>query len=163
VRSISRPMYVLAAAARRYGRGDFSARVPEKGVEELRELAAALNEMAVATGVARAQLSEQAARLAASKEEAERAGRAKSEFLARQRRIAMRAEFAAGSDTWVEADRQRLKQILLNLLANAVKYNRDEGSVTVTLKPVNGRARIRVTDTGLGIAQDQLPKLFTPF
>src|SRR5436309_469687 len=83
VRSISRPMYVLAAAARRYGRGDFSARVPEKGVEELRELAAALNEMAVATGVARAQLSEQAARLAASKEEAERAGRAKSEFLSR--------------------------------------------------------------------------------
>ena len=248
VRSISRPMYVLAAAARRYGRGDFSARVPEKGVEELRELAAALNEMAVATGVARAQLSEQAARLAASKEEAERAGRAKSEFLSRmshelrtplnailgfaqllefedldarqrenvghivsggrhlldlinevleitrlevggatpsiepvhletvareavelvtplagQRKIAMRAEFAAGSDTWVEADRQRLKQILLNLLANAVKYNRDEGSVTVTLKPVNGRARIRVTDTGLGIAQDQLPKLFTPF
>src|SRR5436309_1600472 len=34
--------------------------------------------------------------------------------LAGQRKIAMRAEFAAGSDTWVEADRQRLKQILLN-------------------------------------------------
>src|SRR5205823_4704587 len=83
--------------------------------------------------------------------------------LASQRKIDMKAHFGAGSENWVAADRQRLKQILLNLLANAVKYNRDEGSVTVTLKPVNGRARIRVTDTGLGIAQDQLPKLFTPF
>jgi signal transduction histidine kinase/CheY-like chemotaxis protein len=248
VRSISRPVYLPAAAARRYGRGDFSARVAEEGVEELRELAAALNEMAVATGVARAQLSEQAARLAASKEEAERAGRAKSEFLSRMshelrtplnailgfaqlleleeldarqrdnvvhivsggrhlldlinevleitrlevggltptiepvhvetlireavelvtplasaRKIDMRAKLGSHHDTWIAADPQRLKQILLNLLANAVKYNRDEGSVTVTLKPEGDRLCIRVTDTGLGISQDQLPKLFIPF
>src|SRR5207248_10125090 len=61
------------------------------------------------------------------------------------------------------ADQQRVMQILINLLANAVKYNRDEGSVDVTLKRAGGGLRIRVTDTGLGIAQDQLPKLFTPF
>jgi signal transduction histidine kinase/CheY-like chemotaxis protein len=83
--------------------------------------------------------------------------------LAAQRGIALAAPIEGQADLWIAADLQRLKQILLNLLANAVKYNRDGGSVTVRLKNVGGRARIMVTDTGQGIPQDQLPKLFIPF
>jgi CheY-like chemotaxis protein len=82
--------------------------------------------------------------------------------LAAQRGIELAAG-EAGKDLWIAADPQRLKQVLLNLLANAVKYNRDAGSVTVRIKDMGGRARIAVTDTGQGIPQDQLPKLFIPF
>jgi CheY-like chemotaxis protein/anti-sigma regulatory factor (Ser/Thr protein kinase) len=83
--------------------------------------------------------------------------------LAAQRRIVLGASIGQQSHLWVAADHQRVKQILLNLLANAVKYNRDGGSVTVRVKALDGRARIEVTDTGQGIPQDQLPKLFIPF
>jgi CheY-like chemotaxis protein len=83
--------------------------------------------------------------------------------LAAQRRIAMSAQASAHDDVWLAADAQRLKQVLLNLLANAVKYNREGGSVTVEVRGLGDRARILVVDTGMGIPQDQVPKLFIPF
>jgi signal transduction histidine kinase/CheY-like chemotaxis protein len=83
--------------------------------------------------------------------------------LAAQRQIEVSASLGAHDDLWIAADLQRLKQILLNLLANAVKYNRDGGSVTVSVKQLGETVRIEVTDTGQGIPQDQLPKLFIPF
>jgi signal transduction histidine kinase/ActR/RegA family two-component response regulator len=83
--------------------------------------------------------------------------------LAAQRGIEMTAPSTAQADVWIAADLQRVKQILLNLLANAVKYNRDGGSVSVSIKNLGDRARIEVTDTGQGIPQDQLPRLFIPF
>ena len=62
------------------------------------------------------------------------------------------------------ADRQRLQQVLLNLLSNAVKYNRPEGAVTVSCdRTPSGTCRVAVTDTGLGIAPERMPRLFTPF
>ena len=70
----------------------------------------------------------------------------------------------AGCEVHVLADRQRLRQVLLNLLANAVKYNREGGSVTVACAGVDGdRLRISVIDTGHGIPSDQLDRLFLPF
>ncbi len=69
-----------------------------------------------------------------------------------------------GCDAHVLADRQRLRQVLVNLLANAVKYNREGGSVTVACAVVaSDRLRISVTDTGYGIPSDQLERLFRPF
>jgi PAS domain S-box-containing protein len=71
---------------------------------------------------------------------------------------------AASPAAYVFADRQRLKQILLNLLANAIKYNRAGGSVSVFCEPVGDtRLRIEVTDTGRGIRPEHLPLLFSPF
>lgn len=62
------------------------------------------------------------------------------------------------------ADAGRLKQVLLNLLSNALKYNRPGGRVTVRLaEEADGQVSIEVADTGLGIPADQLPKLFEPF
>jgi PAS domain S-box-containing protein len=67
-------------------------------------------------------------------------------------------------DMAVTADRVRLKQVLINLLSNAVKYNKTGGSVRVAAKQVaDGRIRIEVTDTGLGIDEQQIPGLFSPF
>jgi len=66
--------------------------------------------------------------------------------------------------THVLGDRQRLKQVLLNLLSNAVKYNREGGSVRLDCEPVpEGRLRIKVTDTGLGIPPEAIGRLFVPF
>jgi PAS domain S-box-containing protein len=64
----------------------------------------------------------------------------------------------------VWADRQRVIQVLLNLLTNAVKYNQPGGSVTVTCAPTDdGLLAVHVTDTGTGIPADALPRLFEPF
>lgn len=63
---------------------------------------------------------------------------------------------------WTDAT--RLKQILLNLLTNAVKYNRDKGIVTLSCNEIPERMlRISVDDTGIGIAKDKQHNLFTPF
>jgi signal transduction histidine kinase/ActR/RegA family two-component response regulator len=65
---------------------------------------------------------------------------------------------------YVFADRQRLQQILLNLLSNGVKYNRVGGTVAVSCEPRDAtHLRIKVADTGYGISPEQLGHLFTPF
>ncbi|MDO9286731.1 MAG: PAS domain S-box protein [Aquabacterium sp.] len=64
----------------------------------------------------------------------------------------------------VQADRIRLKQVLVNLLANAIKYNHHGGEVAVRTEPAaDGAWRLSVQDTGPGIAADKLPQLFTPY
>lgn len=71
---------------------------------------------------------------------------------------------AAENLFYVYADRTRVKQVLINLLSNAIKYNRDDGAVIVQCQ-MNGENRIRVSvrDTGAGLAENQLGKLFQPF
>jgi len=82
--------------------------------------------------------------------------------LAEQRGIVV--ETQDGDDIVVLADRQRLTQILLNLLGNAVKYNREGGHVRVSAGVGRrGRARVAISDTGVGIPADKLALLFTPF
>ena len=64
----------------------------------------------------------------------------------------------------IYADRTRLKEVLLNLFSNAVKYNREQGSITVAYEARTGqRVRVLVTDTGRGIPQDQQERVFQPF
>jgi PAS domain S-box-containing protein len=70
----------------------------------------------------------------------------------------------SAGDVHVLADRQRLRQVLLNVLSNAVKYNRAGGEVTIRCQEVNGdRLQIAVTDGGYGIAPEHLDRLFHPF
>jgi len=71
---------------------------------------------------------------------------------------------AAREETYVRAEQQRLKQVLLNLLSNGVKYNRKGGTLTVSGQAVpEGRYRLTVTDTGGGMPPALLSRLFTPF
>jgi CheY-like chemotaxis protein len=65
---------------------------------------------------------------------------------------------------YVEADPLRFKQVLLNLVSNAIKYNHPNGSVVVSIERLSsGRVRIGIKDTGRGISEDRHEKLFTPF
>lgn len=78
--------------------------------------------------------------------------------------VRVEAEAVTASRRHVIADRQRLKQVLLNLLANAVKYNRAGGLVTLSVEPAPpARLRLKVTDTGPGIPADRMARLFVPF
>jgi signal transduction histidine kinase len=65
---------------------------------------------------------------------------------------------------YVLADETKLKQVLINLLTNAIKYNHDGGNVTVEyFQNDSGITRISIQDTGLGLTQEQIDKLFQPF
>jgi PAS domain S-box-containing protein len=64
----------------------------------------------------------------------------------------------------VRADGTRLKQVVINLLTNAIKYNRPGGEVRLLARAgVDGTHQIEVHDTGLGIPADQMERLFEPF
>jgi PAS domain S-box-containing protein len=65
---------------------------------------------------------------------------------------------------FVKADRTRVKQVLINLLFNAIKYNRPGGAVAVECTPgAADSIRISVRDTGAGLTAEQLGQLFQPF
>jgi PAS domain S-box-containing protein len=63
----------------------------------------------------------------------------------------------------VWADPTRLRQVLLNLLTNAVKYNHRGGSVHVQAEPRDGQVALRVSDSGRGMTDEQLAHAFEPF
>lgn len=67
----------------------------------------------------------------------------------------------AGQMVW--ADFTRLKQVLLNLLSNAIKYTEKGGSVSLSVVPSGDHLRISVTDTGKGLEEEEIRRLFVPF
>jgi PAS domain S-box-containing protein len=84
--------------------------------------------------------------------------------LAEERRIELSSLESLHQSAYVMADRQRFKQVLLNLLTNAVKYTPRDGKITVSADlSAAGMMRLVVSDTGAGIPSEKLARLFTPF
>lgn len=84
--------------------------------------------------------------------------------LASQKKLELRGEIATDLPDRILADEARLRQVLLNLLNNAVKFTASGAvSVAVTVSPDRTSLRIAVTDTGIGIPQDRIPYLFQDF
>ena len=73
------------------------------------------------------------------------------------------SETIVGQDLKVRADRKRLKQVLSNLLSNAIKYNRRGGSIFITCRREGDAVELAVEDTGHGLDEVQLARLFAPF
>jgi signal transduction histidine kinase len=64
----------------------------------------------------------------------------------------------------VKADTKRLKQVLINLISNAIKYNHENGEVTIEVNDIDKKkVRVSVTDTGDGLTKEQCDGLFVPF
>lgn len=81
-----------------------------------------------------------------------------------ERRVAVHHDIGSRPGERVMGDAQRLRQVMLNLLANAIKYNREGGHVDISVRSADGdRVRLTVRDSGAGIAHDLLPRLFQPF
>lgn len=84
-----------------------------------------------------------------------------------KRNIVMKFNHTKGASAYVNADLQRTKQILLNLMNNSLKYNVEGGTVEVGYESVEGSdnkfTRIYVSDSGIGINPEHLEKIFEPF
>lgn len=66
------------------------------------------------------------------------------------------------TDLFLQADEMRLKQIIHNLLVNAVKYNHPDGTITISVEQEEA-VKINVKDTGIGLPEHEMDKLFEPF
>ena len=83
--------------------------------------------------------------------------------IARERGLAFAVDVAAGAPPMIGTDRQRLEQVLKNLLSNAFKFT-EAGSVTLAIAPIDGdRLELSVTDTGIGISPEQQQSIFDAF
>ncbi|HNS03208.1 MAG TPA: ATP-binding protein [Anaerolineae bacterium] len=94
-------------------------------------------------------------------ESLERVAAANAE-LAAQRGIRLEVQIAPDLP-WVEADRERLAQVLANLVSNALRYTPDGGVITLSGEAVDHRVLLRVSDTGQGIDPEHTPHVFRRF
>ena len=63
----------------------------------------------------------------------------------------------------MEVDQKRIGQVVTNLLSNAIKYNNENGSITVRSEVTDNELLVQVADGGIGIANEDIPKLFERF
>jgi two-component system, chemotaxis family, CheB/CheR fusion protein len=64
---------------------------------------------------------------------------------------------------WVHADKERIGQVLINLITNAVKYSPEGGTVVIASEALNGMVQVSVQDQGIGIPEDLWDKVFDRF
>ena len=82
-------------------------------------------------------------------------------LLAEEKSILFRCQ--AAPDIYVEGDRSRLQQVIVNLIANAIKYTPDTGEVVVRVRSEGPVAVLEVSDNGVGISAEALPHVFERF
>ena len=75
----------------------------------------------------------------------------------------VQVELRVCDETTVRGDRHRLKQLLLNLTDNAIKYNQPDGRIAIALRRNNGAAELTIANTGPGLAPEKLPRVFDRF
>ena len=86
---------------------------------------------------------------------------ADAQMLAQPQKISV--HLIACDEITVHGDRHRLRQLLLNLTDNAIKYNQPQGRVTIALSRNNGAAELRISNSGAGVLPENLPRVFDRF
>lgn len=84
------------------------------------------------------------------------------EFEARKREVQIRFEFQQDI-IQIECDKNRLKQVFLNLIKNGIEAMPDGGDITIRAAVINNEVQIAIQDTGVGIPQEQLKSIGEPF
>jgi PAS domain S-box-containing protein len=83
--------------------------------------------------------------------------------VANQKNIQITTEFSVKHNSYVFCDPLRLRQIVINLIDNAIKYNVENGKVTIVCEDHHGEVLVRIRDTGIGITKNEQQKIFAPF
>ncbi|MBU4419021.1 MAG: HAMP domain-containing histidine kinase, partial [Candidatus Omnitrophica bacterium] len=82
--------------------------------------------------------------------------------LAKQKQIDLTAEIPEASVT-LDGNKLHLSRLFFNLIQNAVKFTPSEGRINLTVRPEGNVLKVSVSDTGLGISEEDLPKIFQRF
>jgi two-component system phosphate regulon sensor histidine kinase PhoR len=85
------------------------------------------------------------------------------ELQAREKQVSFQSESATGDRVYVFADKDLIRQVLVNLIMNSVKYGVKGGGTTVTVGVVSEKVVVDVSDNGIGIEKRHLPRLFERF
>ena len=81
----------------------------------------------------------------------------------RGRHAGLKVDFHPSDESLVEADRNRVHQVIANLISNAVKFSRDDAPIDITVRQTADEGVVAVRDRGIGIAPEDTTKLFGPF
>ena len=82
---------------------------------------------------------------------------------AKKKLISVKKEFSGNGSNVLNSDSTRIKQILLNLLGNALKFTNQGGLITVKIESIYSKYKVSVIDNGIGIKPEDIPKLFVLF
>ncbi|MDR3235924.1 MAG: sensor histidine kinase [Prevotellaceae bacterium] len=85
------------------------------------------------------------------------------ELTAQNKHIGLRIHAPVGGKVMVYADRKRISQVLVNLIANSINYGRAGGETVASFSHLPDRVLVEVIDTGIGISADALPRIFERF
>lgn len=82
---------------------------------------------------------------------------------ARGRKITLQMKCDTENELYVVADKQKIKQVLINLIGNSIKYGKDNGTTTISLQDLSQNVSIEISDNGEGMAEEHLPRIFERF
>jgi two-component system phosphate regulon sensor histidine kinase PhoR len=85
------------------------------------------------------------------------------EIRAGQKSIKMQLGVGGGMPVWVKADKQRIFQVVSNLIVNSINYGKTGGKTEVSFYDMDNRVLVEVKDTGIGISPESLPRIFERF
>jgi len=85
------------------------------------------------------------------------------EMKAEQREIQLKFENGADTSIMVKGDRESIRQVLINLISNSIRYGKPNGATTVSIKDQDDNVLVEVADNGIGIAENHLPRIFERF
>jgi two-component system phosphate regulon sensor histidine kinase PhoR len=135
---------------------DFLARIDSE-VDRLTQLVAELTELSrIETG--KAELKKESVNLNQLVEEVI----AQLSLQAERQKLSISQEFAADLPS-VPADKDRVRQVIANLVHNAIKFSHSGGRITITTRTLEGAVIVDIADTGLGIPREDLPRVFERF
>jgi len=86
------------------------------------------------------------------------------EMRANEKRITLTFDIEYPKPVMVEADKERIQQVLINLIINSIKYGREKGTTEVSIENlIKNKVIVRITDNGIGIGKNHLPRLLERF